>query len=248
MTTKNFTARCSWGARADDPAKLAEYLRRNAEAFSALGPMLRSWWVADSLYEYDFVPLVHARHSLAAIVEHGVQCDDENEPEPLGGYRCTLANSPKASPTSVGLAMHGGVPKGERFFGNGCVLTTAYGVVPDPALIAYPLFKSMMMAMVKTWGASCATAFSNELSARWQRAKRDNEPVFDPSWMTYLSAPMLALVDPPEGVLCEPTPDGGLLMIAAEETFDANNPEHMAAAWAICDAVAPITMSEFFQW
>ena len=72
MGTNSFTARISWGARADDPAKLAEYLLRTAEALGDLDPMFRSWWVADQLFEYDFVPLDHARHQLPAIVEHGV--------------------------------------------------------------------------------------------------------------------------------------------------------------------------------
>jgi len=247
MGTNSFTARISWGARADDPAKLAEYLLRTAQALSDLDPMFRSWWVADNLFEYDFAPLEHARDQLPAIVEHGVQRDDEDGPEPWGGYYCSIVNSPKDVATGVGLLMHGGVAKGKRFFGNGCTLSTAYNVVPDPKLVAYPLFKAVMMTMAQVWGASSATAFSKELSDKRGMPKREADRVFDPAWMTYLSAPMRALVEPPKGVLCEPTTDGGLLMIAAEQTFDAGNPAHMEAAWAISDALAPITMKEFFR-
>jgi hypothetical protein len=46
-------------------------------------------------------------------------------------------------------------------------------------------------------------------------------------WLSYLPARLSADLDPPAEILSERTPDGGLLMIAAEERLDPTNPEHM---------------------
>lgn len=40
--------------------------------------------------------------------------------------------------------------------------------------------------------------------------------------------------------------DGGLLMIAAEETFDVNDSSHMAGAWALSDALVSLTRKELW--
>jgi hypothetical protein len=44
--------------------------------------------------------------------------------------------------------------------------------------------------------------------------------------------------------LIERTRDGGLLMIAAEETFDIANPDHVARARSIVNALAPLNAEE----
>lgn len=133
---------------------------------------------------------------------------------------------------------------GQSTIQNSGVFSTEYDVIPDPALVTYPVFRSVMMAMVQVWGAVSADAFSSDLIDACELNDKHNvlrKRLFRPSWMTYLDAPRAALITPPAGVLCERTPDGGLLLIAAEETFDVANPRHMAAAWAISDALASLT-------
>jgi hypothetical protein len=44
----------------------------------------------------------------------------------------------------------------------------------------------------------------------------------------------------PAPVLVEHLPNGGLLMSATAETFDIENPSHMAAARSIAAAIAPL--------
>jgi hypothetical protein len=51
--------------------------------------------------------------------------------------------------------------------------------------------------------------------------------LFHISWLAYLSAPLAAGLKLPGEILTERTPDGGLLMIAAEERLDPTNPEHL---------------------
>jgi hypothetical protein len=54
-------------------------------------------------------------------------------------------------------------------------------------------------------------------------------------WLSYLSKPLAAGLTPPPGLLSERTPDGGLLMIAAEDRLDPTNPEHMRRSRAMAD-------------
>ena len=57
--------------------------------------------------------------------------------------------------------------------------------------------------------------------------------------MTYLAAPFAAKIAPPHSAICEQV-DGGLLMTATEETFQVDNPAHVAVARDIDAAMAPI--------
>jgi len=50
------------------------------------------------------------------------------------------------------------------------------------------------------------------------------------SMPTYLSVPHAAGLELPPEILTERTPDGGLLMIAAEERLDPTDPEHLSRA------------------
>jgi len=54
-------------------------------------------------------------------------------------------------------------------------------------------------------------------------------------WMSYLSAERAANIRAPAGIVTERTPDGGLLMIAAETRLDPQNPEHMKRSRAIAE-------------
>jgi hypothetical protein len=130
------------------------------------------------------------------------------------------------------IAKGGGAPAGSRHVS----FQTAFDQVPDPSIVAYPVFKSALLALVSIWGLSSAKSSSDSLSEyREHPALR-----FDLSWMTYLSAPLVAQITPPPGVVKERIRDGGLPLIAAKETFDVSNPRHMAAARQIRDALAPL--------
>jgi hypothetical protein len=64
---------------------------------------------------------------------------------------------------------------------------------------------------------------------------------YQSGWMVYLDAARAAHILPPEDVTVEKLPDGATLLTAATDAvFDGKNPNHMAAAFRIQDAVAPL--------
>jgi len=104
-------------------------------------------------------------------------------------------------------------------------------VAPDPAIVTYPLFKAALLATNAIWFPIWATAYAFELEY-YKTPLIPGVPLFPyslfhMSWLAYLSAPLAVGLKLPGEILTERTPDGGLLMIAAEERLDPTNPEHL---------------------
>ena len=85
---------------------------------------------------------------------------------------------------------------------------------------------------VRCEGSSAALLMQHETGGR--------TPEFRRGWMTYLAAPYAARIAWPRRAICERLADGGLLMLATEDTFDADDPAHLAAALDIEAAQAPL--------
>jgi len=239
MGSDSFSLSFSWGDRDATPAEIGERLLRSVEALQGIHPLLESWWFTD-LVAQEYVPIAEARPRISSLIEQGVTLDDFDEPSPREGYAFLIKNSTESTSETVDLRVRDNGHWGRKFFGNSGVFSTEYQRIPAPALIAYPVFKSVMMAMARIWGATSAEAIGGDIG----ELRRKTDRMFAPAWMTYLAPPLLSRITPPSGVLCEPTPDGGLLMIATEETFDPANPDHMAAAWAISDALVSLTRKD----
>lgn len=246
MTANSFWIGAAWGMRKESPAQLGERFLQSLEALSNISPLFRPWWVLNSSLTLDELAdetrtdrgflVDEARPRMTEIVEMGVLKDDSEYPTPIGGYSVSAINSERSSPRSVSLRVHGADSYGP-LWGRGAVFSTAYGQTPDPAIVAYPVFKTVLTTLVSIWDVECAGACSSELSACWNEAGKLR---FDLAWMRYLSAPLAQRINPPSDVLVEHIQGGGLLLIAAEETFDTANPKHMAAARSIRDALAPL--------
>ncbi len=251
MKGNRFSISLGWPARSEGPAELGERLIKTLDALSAISPLLRPWWLfnsslavgdawKDETAEHYF-PLDYARTHMTEIVQMGVQRDDYDYPTPEGGYWTTACNhTDLISPGSVKLRVYGAGSIGPF----SAAFATDDDQGPDPALVAYPLFKSVLTTLVSHWDVSDAQAYSSDLSGLWS----DPRLALDLAWMTYLSAPLANRIDPPRGALVEHTDDGGLLLIAAEQTFDVKNRKHVAAARSIVDCLAPVNALKEEQW
>lgn len=225
--------------RQESAAEIGRRFLNTLDALSNINPRFGSWGLVDlegEPREDGFFRLKDVRSNLKEIVERGVRRDDFGTPEPERGYTISAYNhveSPKTDSFSVDVRVSAGsdIP-----YSSGAQFETGWYVFPDPEIVTYPVFKAVLMTLARDWELTYALAYSQELSDGW-----DDPPLkFDMAWMTYLSAPLAAQVVPPHDVVVEWTPDRGLLMIAAEQTFDTANPEHVAAAYRIRDALAPL--------
>ncbi|HEX3666150.1 MAG TPA: Imm52 family immunity protein [Rhizomicrobium sp.] len=248
MEVNQFVIYSQWSLREETPAGLGERVLRNLDALAAISPLFRDWIFLDlsqnafemteeNIQEFLF-PLDEVRSRMTQMVERGVRKDDDWQPNPDRGYSLVAYCGEDHSSQAVKLTVHGGgiYPVGWR----DASFETSDSIATDPAIVAYPVFKAVFLSLVESWDVDWARAFSSEMRSHWKETYLNR---FDLSWMTYLSAPFARRIVPPKDALVERMKDGGLLLIAAEETFDASNSNHMAAARSIADALEPLNKS-----
>jgi hypothetical protein len=234
MKRNEFSIHCDRERPPESPAEIAEKFLQTLDALSAINPHFRSWYIMDYV-KMSGHSLERVRDNFTDIVENGVSRDGDGTPEPIYGYKVTAFNHDEktaAGPFSVQVKARAG---GKSLF-SGVSFSTGFGIVPDPSIVDYPVIKFVLTTLVDIWAVTIGKVYSTDLHRCW-----DDPPFhFDLCWMTYLSSPLAAQITPPRGVVVERIGDGGLLLVATEETFDVSNPGHMAAAYAIRESLAPI--------
>lgn len=189
----------------------------------------------DGISDKYLVPFETARPKLIEIIGRCSDNADSKKPVPSRGYCIGATNTAAPSPDRVRFDINaGGTSQSGPGF-RAARLWTGFEYLPNPALTTYPIFKSALLAIVDAWDSDYAVATTSALDGYL------TEPApFHPAWMTYLSAKLASHIEVPHDVMAEKTEDGGILMSATQETFDAKNPKHMEAAKRIQQVVAPL--------
>jgi hypothetical protein len=247
MEMNQFKVFSSWDPRDETAESLGRRMLLTIDSLSRLGPLFRDWWFLDCSrptmemnmenYHDYLLPLSEVRNRMTEIVEQGVRRGDYREPEPAGGYSIDALNTFDQSYRTVSLSAHGaGVvdPRAGLRYAN---FETAGNQGIDPDIIAYPVFKSILTTIVSAWDVGYAQAYSTDLSKLWHKPHKYD---LDLAWMTYLSPQLAKNFVSPRNVNVERTDDDGVLLIAAEETFDAANLKHLEAAQDIVRALRQI--------
>jgi len=256
MNENEFKIFSSWNPRPETPAGLGHRMLKTLDALRDISPHFRDWSFSDhrlrisDLLDEDSevileklresrIPIESARERMTEVVEFGVRQGDFGEPEPNGGYTITASNIFENSPYGVSVQVHGGGIVDPRAGYRSAEFKT--GSNPTPEIIAYSLFKQTLKSIVAAWDVRHAQAYSGALREFWNKPSK---LFLDLAWMTYLSPELAEQVTPPSDALVERTEDGGLLMIAAEETFDTKNPQHMAAARNILSVLEDVNAAD----
>lgn len=125
-------------------------------------------------------------------------------------------------------------------YGNRVMLSSSYDVPPDPRLTDYRTVKAVLFAMADAFGSVFAYADPGTLGEDWAPRNEPRKPVYA-CWMMLILPDLARQIVPPPGTVTQVRPDGSLFMAATDdEHFDAANPEHRAAAFAMKEAIAPI--------
>ncbi len=233
----DYSIRSDLRAGPENPASLGTKFVATLDALSRIDPTIfKDWQVLDRPAR-DSLPLAQARPRIEAIVERNVTRDDFGRPDRYYGYSAVAFTSDalKSHKTSLRIKA-GGKSKGDTWLRTG-----DWKVLPDPAIVTYPLFKATLLAINAVWPPlwSFADAF---------RMDYERVPVvpgaalfpysrFHIPWIGYLSAPLTAGLDLPSEISTERTPDGGLLMIATTEQLDPETPEHLRRARIIAETM-----------
>jgi hypothetical protein len=246
-----FSIDSQWKPREETPEELGERTLRCLDMITPLHPAFRNWTFLDLFRDPmemtdenigEFLcPLVEARPQITdVVVKFGVDNDDHRTPEPRGGYNISVTADNVDPSQRVTLSAHGGGLVSWTGAARHASLETGMTHEADPTIISYPVFRSVLMTIISCWDVDYASAGSSDLT----KLSAGTHYFCGPSWMVYLSAPLARRIAIPADVTVERTPDGGILMIAAEETFDTNNPIHVARARSILAALEPLNAEE----
>ena len=239
MTDCTYEIRSAWPGRREEPAEIGRKFLATLDALSEADPAFSNWGTRD----VDETPRGQAidpmRADFTRWVEANVDRDDWGKAWPELGYSVWAANGYRPfaplDPTSVSFYL----TAGSKVSNHNSFEAGRYGKSPDPSIVTYRGFKSVLLTMISIWPAPWA----NARAMTWGEdpPMLANEPPFPDSgykmpWISYLCADRAAKVDVPKIVKTERTTDGGLLMIATEDRFDPWNPEHRAPS-RIMDAI-----------
>jgi hypothetical protein len=237
----------------EHPDFLGEKFVDTLDALSRIDPTTFTNWKVMDLPRTKSYPLSAARMRIADIIENNVTRDDFGRPEEYYGYSAVAYTSSAIKSRKASLRIKdGGKSKGDTWLQTG-----DWQVLPDPAIVTYPLYRAALLAINAIWPPiwACACAFRSNIArvpetysggVQGYRLENlpmvPNDPTFKDSafhipWIGYLSAPLAAGVALPPEIVSERTPDGGLLTIATEERLEPENLEHLRRSRLIVETM-----------
>jgi len=222
----------SWRNDHGTPALIGARFLDTLDQLKPLGPAMNNWVLLDTVNSAG-VPLV-AIEDITAFVEHNIDRDESGETYPNSGY-FVRAYGGEVTPTRTGkdivkVSVDAGSPSSNtlRFeIGN-------IGDPPDLPAISYPVFRGALEVLARNWPCpwAYARAFVIDLpplvEATFPLVARERAlpPPFEGAWIAYLSAPLAKGLRPPADLVRQTTPGGGLILSAALERLDPDDPDH----------------------
>jgi hypothetical protein len=223
----NYFITASWGPRAETPDDLALRFFRMIDALKPINPVFRQW-----IYERKNDLQSH-RDDFAKYIAKKIERDDFGVINPNSGYWFGVRSPDGLAPNRrFSVQCHAGKSIGDDF-ANHVILDEDAMVQPAEELHSYRIFRSALLALVEAW--SPATV---EANCGWLVQRKVYNPHFRPAWMRYLCPTLAREATPPASAIVEHLANGGLLLCATEQTFDVDNPRHVAAAEEIAVALA----------
>ncbi len=230
--SKDYYIRAGWEARAETPDELAARFLRMIDALKKIDPVF-SLWTCGGMRSLDFEKI---RDRYAEEIAAGLSRSDWGEPTPVYGYWFAATTRDVPQERYFVVRCHAGGTVKESFPKSIILETSSLAnLKPDPSVVSYRVFRPALLAIVDVWNPAHAGAYSQQLIEKY-----GGDSYFSAAWIQYLSPWLAEKITPPSTVLAEHLPNGGLLMSATTETFDIDNPAHLAAAQDMAAAMAPL--------
>lgn len=234
MSTSAFkySVRLPFPARPVSLDQLCSKFLAMLDALTQIDPNIFPDWEVGDLSAMKGYPLGAARSRIAEIIGHNVGRDDDGHPEPESGYDAVAHTTIKARSRRMTVWAN----RMTVWLNAGDVL-----VAPDPAIVKYPLFRAALLAINAIWQQpwACVQAFrlDYDKAPLYPGAALFPYSLYHIPWIAYLGPSLCDGVVSSPDVKTESTPDGGLLMIAAEDRLGPTNPEHLRRARVLAETL-----------
>jgi hypothetical protein len=206
------------------------------EVLSAIDPIFGNWHIARG----EVAPLAAlSRGELINFIAQGVATADDGSLTPQNGYYFEATTWLKRTSNGLRIPVHAGNYAAGKYLTNTAIVQTEPLNSENTSFINVAVMKRTMLALAATWGATWCSVYPWNLLNLMTKPE-PHRPWFSLAWMTYISPRFAPMITPPRTAICERVPGGGLLMIATEERFSADNPAHLAVARDIEAALAPV--------
>jgi hypothetical protein len=128
-----------------------------------------------------------------------------------------------------------------RYFPNNLSLKPRARTMANADFVNAAVLGATLRAIVTAWDADWGRVYDWYYTNPIMRPeRREDIPPFWSGWIVYLSARFAERISVPRGIIADEIPGHGLMLFATKDVFDLDNPAHMAAAFSIQEALAPI--------
>jgi hypothetical protein len=229
MNKYNYVLSSAWAGPAQDAATVGEKFLQSLDALGKVDSSLSDW--GTKLEGSDLgQPIAKLRNEdFTAFVETPEEPNEFFDP-PDDGYILFAANGFGEGPYRTAKSVRFDLHAGSAFQNHYDLEVGSHEFPPAAEEVTFPLFKGALLTLIRIWPAPWA----NVRVSLWggnAPPLPDGSPFpysgYQMPWLSYLCAERAAKVDSPSELLTERTPDGGLLMIAAETRLDPDNPQHL---------------------
>jgi hypothetical protein len=250
-----YTLNGAWPAKVETPEAIGAALLRMLDDLEAGGGVFTDWglWAEPMDNDPDFdpedpkyakwleaEPVTQFRGRMAQLVAANVS-RYEGEEDIDDGY--TILGRSRTSSFEARSAASLSLTCGSKRTNFAAIDVGNLLSGVNPSMVEYQPFKAALLAVAANWPCPWASFGAFPLMGFSARSiERPGpfpwRPIFGMTWMGYLSKERARGLVVPHELVTERRPDGSLLLIAAEEPLDADNPRHVKAAALLGDILA----------
>ena len=195
------------------------------ERLRAVHPVFSHWYDRETCLDSSVASFEH----VLTRIEAGVYRDQEGNPTPDLGYIWHGRNTSNDGWGPRYLSAMASAGGDQRSFFNSLSLQTDPFHVAAPDIVACETIRGALLVIAESFEADEAIAYPASLIDHWPDVAAD-APRLRLAWISYVAPKFTHLVVPPATAIVERRPDGGLLMAATKETFQVDDPAHLAVA------------------
>lgn len=218
-----------WDIRNETPEQIAERYLTFFSRIKSIHQAFSNWIMAGLEHP---VYWFEVEHHFVSCIKKRVTREDDGTPDPNAGYLISFLNSLNGSASSIDTTGRFSA----KFDSGYIAFRSAWTNLPDPSIVNYRTWSAVFIALIECFDAEFGRAYPSSVVDLDEPQNR----LFNLAWITYVPPDRARHVVPPATAVVTRLANGGMLLAAGDEIFDARNPEHLARARDILAALEPV--------